>query len=391
MSSALVIPFANQRPAAEFLDEPIENLAEGIGSSYAVIGYKGKVWSLRHRGTKYTFTRPDDGSPTNYIDVIILRQAHAKSKSFYAEGWQDGQSEGKRPTCASLDGVLPDNEIAEPQANACAICPRNVWKTTPEGKKTRDCNDYKRLAVLLLPSVTKRLLGQELMEPCFLRVPGASLNDLVLFGETMHGQGWPMHSFITRISFNPDKPHPEMQFRPLQALTPNEAPAVKPLRNDPVALRITGEDQVKTTGNVVPLARAQITQAAKAMGAPPPAETENAGQNGTGLAPVVVTIAPPPVATVAPAPPLAVPVGEVVARHTQVSPPENPTTSPSNGMVDTGFGGPRGGGMTDADIRPVLEQAVSNKPVLNTAADVGETLDADPGLDDKIAALLIKK
>jgi hypothetical protein len=238
--------FKGITPAAAFagLDPNAESLADGIGSSYGIVGYKGKVWSLRLRGESYLFTRPDDGSPAAFLDCIILRSPGYKSKSFYPPGtFQDGQL-GVRPTCAALDSVTPDGDILAPQNNACATCPRNVFKVNAEGRKTRDCSDYKRLSVLILPSMTKALLGAPLMEPVFLRVPAASLNDLALLGEGMQAQGFHYSSYITRIGFNPEKPHPQMTFRALQALTNKEAPLVLPMREDPVAIRITGENVV---------------------------------------------------------------------------------------------------------------------------------------------------
>jgi hypothetical protein len=74
-----------------------ENLSDGIGSSYGVLNYKGKVWSLRHRGEKKTFVRPDDGQPTGYIDVVILHQAKVKSKSYFKAYDPGGTSEGRAP------------------------------------------------------------------------------------------------------------------------------------------------------------------------------------------------------------------------------------------------------------------------------------------------------
>ena len=34
---------------------PDESLAGGIGTAYAIIGYKGKTWSLRYRGETHLF------------------------------------------------------------------------------------------------------------------------------------------------------------------------------------------------------------------------------------------------------------------------------------------------------------------------------------------------
>lgn len=280
--------FKNSKPAQAFTGEPVESLAEGIGSSYAVVSYKGKVWSLRYRGERYTFTRPDDGTPVGHLDVIILAKAKHKSKSYY-EAYDPDNAEGGRPICASIDGIVPDEDVTKQQATACAICPRNVWKTNAEGRKSRECSDYMRLAVLILPTQTKAATGNALMEPAFLRVPPASLNNLAVFGETMAGQGWPMHSFVTRIRFNPDVAHPEMVFSALQALTDAEGPVINPLRKDPLTLRITGGDQAPRPAPVqlAPAATPAPVTATVTAPQPPPAPVRDAavvsGPVDTGL------------------------------------------------------------------------------------------------------------
>lgn len=242
MTQTNLTAFQQARPASAFTALGNESLAEGIGASYGVVGYKGKVWSLRYRGEKKTFLRPDDGTPAGSIDVVILRQAHSKSKSFY-DTYDPDQSDGKRPVCSSLNGIVPDADVTQKQSDTCALCPRNVWKTDSSGRKTRDCTDYKRLAVLVMPALTKAMFGQPIMEPVFLRVPPASLDNLAKMGETMSGQGWHFSSFVTRITFDPDQPHPKMVFTPIQPLSDQEAPAVLTLRSDVQAERITGEDQ----------------------------------------------------------------------------------------------------------------------------------------------------
>lgn len=226
--------------------DPQESLAEGIGTGYPVIGYKGKIWSIRVRGENHLILRPDDGSPVSYLDVIILRQAKVKAKSYYLAGeYDEHASAGKRPMCASIDGVRPDPDVQQQQSTLCGTCPRNEWHTDTNGKKTRECADYKRLAVLILPNQTVRLFGQPLMEPAFLRVPPASLNALAVFGDNMAQQGWPFSSFITRVQFDPTKSHPEFVFKALQALTDSEAATVLGMREDLGSRRITGEDEIE--------------------------------------------------------------------------------------------------------------------------------------------------
>ena len=242
----LMIPdsFKNAPMADAFaaeLNAHDDSLAEGIGQSYGVIGYKGKVWSLRLHGQRHTIMRPDDGTPSSYLDVIILDQNKHKSKSYYRD-FVEG-NDGARPICASLDGVVPDVDVLERQSQTCALCPRNVLKTNPQtGRKNRECSDYKRLAVLILPTQTKPILGEPLMEPVFLRVPPASLNSLAVMGDTMASQGHHHSSYITRISFDQNKAYPEMVFRPLQKLTNAEAPVILGLRKEPSVARILGTE-----------------------------------------------------------------------------------------------------------------------------------------------------
>jgi hypothetical protein len=356
MANELTIPFAGQAPAQAFSSyantQEKESLSDGIGSSYGVIGYKGKVWSLRVRGEKHTFTRKDDGSPSSYIDVIILRQARAKSKSFY-DAYDPDASQGVRPICASLNGIIPDNDVQEKQATACALCPRNVWKVNDKGKKVRECTDYKRLAVLVLPNLTQDLLGSPLMEPLFLRVPPASLNDLATFGEAMANQGYPYFSFVTRISFDPNQPHPKMVFRPLQVLTNAEAPVVLALRDDPIALRITGEDNTAAiSGAATPAALSKSQPLATGI-VPQPAQPEVQATQEQAVQLVQQAKAPPPMLDL------------------QANKPAEPE------RVSTGL---------TAAVTPKATAALT--PAIQTVADVGEATESDAALDAQIAALL---
>lgn len=354
--------FKGQKPAQAFvqaLNSTQDSLADGIGSSYGVIGYKGKVWSLRLRGERHTFVRPDDGTPASYIDVIILRQAHHKSKSYY-EKYDPNASEGTRPICSSLDGVVPDEDVAIKQAEACAICPRNAWKVNAEGRKGRECTDYKRLAVLVVPSLTRVLLGTPLLEPVFLRIPPASLNDLAIVGETMDKQGWHYSSYVMRISFDPDQPHPKMVFRPLQALTGDEAPVVLPMREDAMALRITGEDQTRDGPKIMRLA--QPGQIAPKLAAPQQLAPQPQPQ-------------PQPAPQPAPAPVIEATAKDVTPQKGGMFAGAEVATAPPAKLA----GGNAAAGVVKEATAPAVTQ---------TAQDTGEATESDAALDAKIAALL---
>jgi hypothetical protein len=173
---------------------------------------------------------------------VILTQAKGLSKSYYKK-YDPGTSEGDRPICASMDGITPDIDVSVKQSDHCALCIRNVWKADPDtGRRGRECSDYKRLAVLVMPSQTTPLFGHALLEPMFLRVPPDSLQSLATMGEVMSKNGRHFSTYLTRIHFDPVKAHPSMIFRPVQPLTEQEAEVVLELQNNSVIGRITGAE-----------------------------------------------------------------------------------------------------------------------------------------------------
>ena len=222
-----------------------DSLAGGIGTAYAIIGYKGKTWSLRYRGETHLF-KDKAGQLTPTIDVVILHAAPSKSKSYFPN-WEDGSTDP--PLCASIDGITPDPDVEQMQAEACAICPRNELKVQKNGRRGKECTDYKRLAVALMPNVTARMFGEPMLEPVFLRVPPASLNALALLDQKMGAKGLGYHysAYLTRISFvqvdGKGQPlsYPQMQFYAVRPLTKEELLPVLDLRKDPQCQRITGE------------------------------------------------------------------------------------------------------------------------------------------------------
>lgn len=364
--------------------DPTESLGEGIGGSYGVLGYKGKIWSLRHRGENHILLRPDDGTPAGYIDVIILRQAKVKAKSFYPGGFDEHGSMGKRPDCASIDGVRPDPDVTNKQSELCATCPKNEWHTDQNGRKTRDCTDYKRLSVLMLPDQTARLFGQALMEPVFLRVPPDSLNDLATFGDHMANQGWHFSSFVTRITFDSTKSHPKFVFKAVQALGEAEAATVLGIREDALAKRITGEDEIAR--------RATITAALANGPAPSPAVPAAAGLKALPLQPPAAPANPPPATAPTVAPPPAVqttttqqdgPNPSLLGFTAPVTPPP---AAPPPQTLDLAAQG--GGAFGLAPLPPApAASAPPGAMVGQTAEDVGIAVD-NPDLDAQIMAML---
>lgn len=398
MGQELALPdWAKMKPAPAFaaLNPQDDSLSEGIGQSYPVIGYKGKVWSFRHRGERKNFIRPDDGTPASYLDVIVLGQAKQKSKSFYKK-FDPNQSDGDRPICSSIDGTTPDPDVTAKQCDSCVLCPRNVWKVDPAtGRKGRECTDYKRLAVLVVPTQTKPLFGEPVLEPAFLRVPPASLNSLAIMGDTMAGQGFHYASYITRITFDPNEAHPKMIFRPLQGLTDQEAPVILQMRSDMQVDRIINGGFADSIRVIPPQEGTTLL---------PP------GQTSTGIVqeqphqPQTLNLQANQPSTVGLAQQTQQQPAQVQPQQTQagnstglasapLATPAGANPAPENRMdISSGLAGLAGPTPTGLGIAtPAPEPSGVTLAVQQTASDTGAPEATDDDLDAKIAGMLGKK
>jgi hypothetical protein len=350
----------------------VESLSEGITGSYGVIGYKGKNWSLRYKGEKYNFKRADDGTPAASIDVIILRSAKQKSKSFYT-AYDEHQSEGQRPICASLDGLLPDDDVVQKQSETCALCPRNQWRTNDKGKKVKDCSDYKRLAVLLAPSQTVPFFGSALLEPVFLRVPAASLEPLANYGDDLARQGFSYFAVVTRVMFEPDTAHPKFMFKTVQVLGAKDAPVVIPMINEDLALRVTGEDKANRPQLTHTLRQAIAGSAATAsQPTPGPATQVALAAQAASRPPAQEVLVAPPAQIIPPKPAPA-----------PAAPPPSQDGSLFGGVSNL----PLQSATTITAVSTETQQRV--QPTTQTQADVvGEPGESTPDLDAAIANIL---
>lgn len=333
MSNDLVNLEAFKDARAPDPDLPLdEGLAGGIGTSYGIIGYKGKTWSLRYRGETHYFkpiiVKHPNGEieSINGIEVVFLAAAPGKSKSYFPN-WEEGGS--TPPLCASLDGITPDPDVEQKQSDTCIVCPRNEWKTMANGRKGRECTDYKRMAVALLPRDTKPWFGEAMVEPVFLRVPPASLNSLALLDQKMgkQGLGYNFSAYMTRITFVQEKPHPQMHFYAVRPLSAADLVPVKELRKDPQCQRITGEAGTARGG--LALARPDPSVNLAAFAAPKQIEAVASvpAEEDTGLG-----LAPAPVDTSA----VSADGAGVPAAQTTVQSSTPATAAPKTTVVDTG-------------------------------------------------------
>jgi hypothetical protein len=232
--------------STRFQGQKIEDdLGAGIQGGFGLIGYKGKVWSIRKGGEEKPLMREDGDGPRNSIEIVILKAPGCVSKIFYESGYVEGSTAA--PDCYSTNGVTPASGATKKQASACGICPKNAWgsRITPAGKQGKACSDSKRLAVVPLNDIKNEALGG----PMLLRVPAASLADLKNYGGFMSQRGYPYYAVGTRIAFDAAEAYPKFAFSAIRPLSDGEADAVMHMRDGADVSRILAEDdygEVKT-------------------------------------------------------------------------------------------------------------------------------------------------
>lgn len=326
MSTEMMIPAGFGLPSTKLAASQVSpsDLGAGIGAAFAVISYKGKVWSIKHRGDSKALMRADGSGPQGTIETVIVKASPVISKIFYAKGFVDGDNAA--PDCWSVNGVSPDPASSAKQSTTCAGCPKNAWgsRITESGKSGKACSDSKRLALVPAADMNNDLFGG----PMLLRVPAASLQGLSQYSAALQSMGHAYYGVVTEIGFDYKEAFPLLTFKAKRVLTEAEVDVLLALQASETTNRILNEavDQVKAEvalpGNVAALAG--VAPATPAATAPPAVVV----QPQVNVSPVVAApagnatpVAPNPFGGAALATPAATAPPAVVVQPPVVAPP----------------------------------------------------------------------
>ena len=231
---------ANFGPISNAFDgiEDDDALSAGIKTGFPILGFKGKVWSIRYRGETFPLMRDDGDGPRGSVEVVILKASEFKAKFWYERGYEEGAAEA--PDCFSTNGVTPDPSSKKMQSKVCALCPKDQFgsRITPSGKKGKACSDTKRIAVVPYGDLYNETYGG----PMLLRVPAASLNDMAMYAQKVKNHGFKTFAIATKISFDPNEAYPKLRFEALRPLRDDEAKVVIELRNSHQVERVLQEE-----------------------------------------------------------------------------------------------------------------------------------------------------
>lgn len=205
------------------------DLSQGTSLGFPVISYKGKTWAVVTGGEREMFLNAD-GDPRSSIQIIIIKASPDLSKVYYASGYTEGSTEP--PDCFSNDGATPSVEASEPQADKCALCPKNQWgsRISEAGKKGKACSDYRRMAVV--PAG-----GHDDGSPAhLLRVPPASLKGLVKYSKALDKRQLSYAAVVTKVSFEKEAATPQLVFEAVSYISEDQLHYINELREDTDAL-----------------------------------------------------------------------------------------------------------------------------------------------------------
>jgi len=141
--------------------------------------------------------------PGNKLNAIII--ASVMEHRWYKDEFNPNKPSS--PACFAFhdgtDGVpwMPHPDSAIPQADSCAMCPKNEWGSDRKGGRGKDCKEVRKLALLM---------GTEGKEMALLSIPVMSVKNWSNYvNQVAASAKRPPWGVITEISVRPD---PRSQF-----------------------------------------------------------------------------------------------------------------------------------------------------------------------------------
>lgn len=300
--STSMIPFeSNTLPAYLTTETKVVNELGSVGGGFDVISVKGKVFTVKSNGESKPIMK--DGQPAPFIDVVLVKVwpiGKDHSKVYYAEQYVEGSD--AKPDCYSNDSVTPGINAATPQSTNCATCKHNQWgsRITADGKKAKNCQDSKRLAVAA---------PGRLDTPMLIRVPAMSLNALATYGQTIANRRAKYYGVLTRIGFDYTKAYPALTFTPIGFLDENSVAEIEVLRESSQVSDICGQTETlfvpNDDGEPFESPKAEPAKPAKPAKPTKEATTKAPKESKAQAALEALTADLPPAASTAPAAPVA--------------------------------------------------------------------------------------
>jgi len=191
-------------------DEATKAIAGSSGGK--TISIKGGVWRMIVGGEEVA--KNEDRA----MNFVVIASGKGVTRTFYAEQYQEGKD--IKPSCWSAEGIVPNEEVPNPQAKRCDQCPQNV-EGSGDGK-SRACRYSKRLAVTLENDISGNVYRLSVPAKSYFGRADGEKMPLQAYGKFLSGHGIPITGVVTEARFDTGEAVPVMKFRAVRPLSQAE-------------------------------------------------------------------------------------------------------------------------------------------------------------------------
>jgi len=194
----------------EASDATTKDIAGSSGGKQ--ISIKGGVWRMVVGGEEVA------KNEERAMNIVVISAGKGVSRTFYADKYEEGKD--IKPACWSAEGVVPNEEVPNPQGKTCATCPQNI-EGSGDGK-SRACRYSKRLAVALENDIGGNIYRLSVPAKSYFGKADGDKMPLQAYGKFLSGHGIPITGVVTEARFDTAEAVPVLKFRAVRPLTREE-------------------------------------------------------------------------------------------------------------------------------------------------------------------------
>jgi len=195
------------------LDATTKALMGGVSSTNHRISIRGRVFRMMSGGKEIA------ASESNAMNVVVVAAAEHVGRTFYA-GSYDPKAEAAPPDCWSADGITPNENVANRQADKCASCKQNI-AGSGQGN-SRACRYRQRIAVTLENDPKGDVYQLDLSATSIFGDAENGSMPLQAYGRLLGAQGVPVSAVVTELKFDPKADTPRLTFKAVRYLESDE-------------------------------------------------------------------------------------------------------------------------------------------------------------------------
>lgn len=206
-------------------DATTNALAGNDGGGAKRISIKGSVFRMLSGGKEVAVNED------RAMNIIIIKAAPNVARTYYGGTYIEG--EVSAPKCWSSNGIKPDAEVNQAQAESCASCPQNV-RGSGQGE-SRACRFSQNLAVLLENDPQGDIFRLTLPATSIFGDGDNNKMPLQRYAKHLKAHGTPVSGVVTEMRFDTASPTPKLIFKPIRHVSEKEFNIINERKDSPEA------------------------------------------------------------------------------------------------------------------------------------------------------------